>query len=259
MSLDYRRFQESITRELDIVKGRVRNLIGNVHWGEEGAFKEAVLRNVIKRFLPKNLSVGTGFIVENDTGIINDTSVSTQLDIIIYDNSLPILFSEGDFIITTQQSVKAVIEVKTRVTNTNGQNNSLMTIIEKFNNLSYLDKISETGPNRIFKGIFSYEYDDDADTPRMDEILRASNGRVNHISLGKNIFIRHWTDAGNLQPPVNCQNSFYNTYELNNLSFSYFISNLLHIVTDTEMDDRYWFSFPIQGTKEIHRMRNVCL
>jgi len=45
-------FQKSITKELDIVKNRVRSLIGNAHWGEEGRYKEAVLKTVINRFLP---------------------------------------------------------------------------------------------------------------------------------------------------------------------------------------------------------------
>ncbi|WP_375378289.1 hypothetical protein [Hymenobacter cellulosilyticus] len=31
---------------------------------------------------------------------------------IIYDNTCPVLFSEGDFIITTKRNVRAIIEVK---------------------------------------------------------------------------------------------------------------------------------------------------
>ena len=34
--MDIKQFQESITDELNVVKNRVRNLIGNRHWGEEG-------------------------------------------------------------------------------------------------------------------------------------------------------------------------------------------------------------------------------
>jgi len=56
------KFQESITKELEVVRDRVRNLIGDAHWGEEGRYKEAVLKNVIRRFLPSNLSIGTGFV-----------------------------------------------------------------------------------------------------------------------------------------------------------------------------------------------------
>ncbi|MBV7533035.1 hypothetical protein [Chitinophaga sp. sic0106] len=44
---------------------------------------------------------------------------------------------------------------------------------------------------------------------------------------------------------------------LRNLSFSYFISNLLHIVSDTDPVERYWFSFPIEGTKEMYRHERI--
>ena len=41
--IDAKKFQESITKELDTVKDRVRRLIGSSHWGEEGKYKEAIL------------------------------------------------------------------------------------------------------------------------------------------------------------------------------------------------------------------------
>ena len=52
-------FQESITKELEVTKDRVRNLIGNAHWGEEGRYKEEILKSTIRKFLPSNVSVGT--------------------------------------------------------------------------------------------------------------------------------------------------------------------------------------------------------
>jgi hypothetical protein len=58
-----RLFQESITAELEAIKDRVRHLIGSRHWGEEGRYKEAVLKNILRRFLPPKFSVGTGFVL----------------------------------------------------------------------------------------------------------------------------------------------------------------------------------------------------
>lgn len=60
-------FQKSINKELQIVKDRVRNLIGRANWGDEGAYKEAILRNVISQYLPKNLSIGNGYILKKET------------------------------------------------------------------------------------------------------------------------------------------------------------------------------------------------
>ena len=40
---------------------------------------------------------------------------TSQIDIIIYTNNLPLLFHEGDFIITTPQNVVAIIKVKSKM------------------------------------------------------------------------------------------------------------------------------------------------
>jgi hypothetical protein len=251
-------FQKSITKELDIVRNRVRDLIGSAHWGSDGNFKEAILRNSINKFLPKNVSIGTGFIIQSNEDQIEGVRVSHQLDIIVFDNSLPVLFSEGDFIITTEQNVLGIVEVKTKIINNNGNKSSLKAILEKYNGLSSFPLLSRTDNHRIFKGVFSFEYEDDINGINIENALRVSNGMVNHISLGKDKFIRHWTSPEGLIPQVDCNSTFYNLYNIPDLSFSYFISNLIHIVTRKEMDDRYWFSFPIQESKEINRIKTVC-
>jgi copper chaperone CopZ len=251
--MDLKKFQESITEELNVVKNRVRNLIGNIHWGEEGRYKEAILKNILRKFLPKNISVGTGFIVNSN----NNNQISKQIDIIIYDNGCPVLFSEGDFIITTLKNVKGIIEVKSNIGN---GNNTFHNVISQFD--ESIDPIlNNIGNRKIFLGIFAFEFTGNIESQTIDENIRQSAKKVNHISLGKNHFIRKWKqqDANRLQPPVEgCNSDFYNIYEINNLSFSYFIANLIDIVCGG-LNDRYWFPFPIQGTKEIHRVRTICL
>lgn len=91
--------------------------------------------NYLKRILPQNVSVGTGFIQGNK-------DMSTQIDIIIYDNTFPVLFSEGDFIVTVPENVVAIIEVKTKIHNYN-----LNKIIKKASNNG---KIILTVHNEIF-------------------------------------------------------------------------------------------------------------
>ena len=251
--MDAKEFQKSITEELSVVKNRVRNLIGNRHWGEEGRYKEAILKNILRRFLPKNISVGTGFIVNSR----NHNRISKQLDIIIYENTYPVLFSEGDFIITTIKNVKGIIEVKSNI---GSGNNTFQSVISQFD--ESIEPIQNCfGRKRLFLGIFSFEFSGSIESSALYDALRESSKKVNHISLGTDYFIRHWKrdDARRLQPPViDCDSDFYNIYKLNNLSFSYFISNLVNIVCGN-LNDRYWFSFPIRGTKEIHRLRTICL
>ena len=249
MRINPKEFQKSITEELNTIKNRVRNLIGDTHWGEEGRYKEAILKNVIKRFLPNSLSIGTGFVIRKDNN--DDPQVSKQIDIIIYDNTIPVLFSEGDFVITTYKNVRGIAEVKTKI-----RIGELQEIMQKAKGNGEL-----IGKN-IFNGIFSYEFDGDITSNAIDRALKGAKGYVNYISLGPNIFIRFWKkkDKRRLNPPVeNCQNDFYNIYELRNLSFSYFISNLLELTCMSELDDRWWFLYPIVGTKERQRMKTICL
>ncbi|AZR74315.1 hypothetical protein BBF96_13495 [Anoxybacter fermentans] len=114
----------------------------------------------------------------------------------------------------------------------------------------------------IFNGIFSYEYDKNIESRSVYRALKNARGYVNHISLGKDVFIRFWRkeDRNRLNPPVeNCESDFYNIYELRGLSFSYFISNLLELTCSSKLDDRWWFLYPIVGTKERHRVRTICL
>lgn len=161
--IDLIAFHKSIAYELDVVRNRVRNLIGSKHWVKEGEYKEAILKNVIKRFLPKNYSIGTGFVIAN----YGDNSyLTTQIDIIIYDNSYPTLFQEGDFVIVQSQAVRAIVEVKSRINTTTEFGRIVRKII---NNAKVIREsqgtifeinpqgIPEEKPQELFVGLFSYE------------------------------------------------------------------------------------------------------
>jgi len=101
---DFLAYHQSLAAEFNAVKDRVRNLIP--HWGTDGAFKESILRSVLRRHLPESLFIGTGFIV-------TATECSSQIDLLLVDKDHPRLFCDGDLIIVTPEAVKAVIEVKT--------------------------------------------------------------------------------------------------------------------------------------------------
>lgn len=242
-----RRFQESITKELDTIKNRVRDLIGAAHWGEEGRYKEAILKNTLKKFLPSNVSVGSGFI-------LNQYDISRQLDIVVYDNRHPVLFAEGDFIITSESNVLGIVEVKSRLNAT-----TIREALEQFDE-SIQGLSSSLLNRRIFCGIFAFDYEGNFSEDTFRDILRDSERRVNHISLGINYFIRKWKkeDGARLRPRVNTNGDFYNLYEIDTLSFSYFISNLVDIVSGG-LNDRYWLSFPIVGTKEVNNIGTIDL
>lgn len=246
MSINLEEFHKSIAKELKAIQNRVRNLIGNAHWNEEGRYKEAVLRSIIKRFLPKNISLGTGFILKKEG---NEVKISNQIDIIIYDNTYPVLFAEGDFIITTPENVKGIVEVKTRLESSK--------VKDAFSKATYNGKLVNT---EIFNGIFVYNkgriINENDINENLKNALRESKGVVNHICLGEDIFIKFWR---NWNVKNNCLNGYYSIYKINRLSFSYFISNLVEYVSGGKMKERYWFLYPIEKGKEKYKIRDICI
>lgn len=288
-------FHESIAKEFKALKDRVRNLIGDAHWGEEGRYKEAVLRNVINRFLPRDISLGTGFILTKaEDG--NRLIVSSQIDIIVYQNTIPVIFKEGEFIITTPDNVLGIIEVKTRIDMRN-----MKKTIDKFEENGKLIQRSrklvkedDTDTHDLFFGIFSYEtsYSLGKDVSKGD-ISRLKRGMrnaryVNHISLGSSIFVKRWdledhsknrSKDHQQHPPTSCRRDkntgFYSIYymkrlfnmhssqgiqkEKEGLSFTYFISNLVYSVKRNNLRNREWYDFPISGGKEQNKKGEICI
>lgn len=242
LAINPEKFQKSINEELQVIQNRVRNLIGRAHWGEEGRYKEAILRNVIRRFLPKNIGLGTGFILKEKG---DEIEISHQIDIIVYDNTYPVLFSEGDFLITTPANVKGIIEVKTKLDTSK--------IIEDISKATDNGKLIN---NKIFNGIFVYNEEgmihENIISDLLKRTLKNSNGLVNHICLGKDIFIKFW--------PRNVQTNSkkrYGIYKLESLAFSYFISNLLEQTSESKLEERWWFLYPIKEGKEEHCIDSI--
>lgn len=91
------------------------------HKGEDGRYIESLIKEYLKRYLPKDLEVLTGFILRPavKTGLNNKTRKndvdqhSTQLDIIIYDSHhYPIFQRFGDNVIVPPEGVVGIISVK---------------------------------------------------------------------------------------------------------------------------------------------------
>ena len=91
------------------------------HKGEDGRYIESLIKEYLKRYLPSDLEVFTGFILcpAVKTGINNRTRTnqedkhSTQLDIIVYDSHhYPIFQRFGDNVIVPPEGVVGIISVK---------------------------------------------------------------------------------------------------------------------------------------------------
>ena len=97
------------------------NKNGSTHNGEDGHYVEYLLREIFKRYLPKDLEVLTGFILRpavkcggNDKSRKNDEhQISTQLDIIIFDTAhYPVFQRFDNCVIVPPEGVIAILSVK---------------------------------------------------------------------------------------------------------------------------------------------------
>lgn len=240
-------FYKSIGHELNALKNRVRNLMQNPHWLSDGELKEAILRMVLKRHLPENIKVARGFIFSPE-------NTSSQIDILLYDSSYPVMFREGDFVFVTPDAVRGIIEVKTQAT---------ITIIEEAlqklaSNASIVyghrHNQNDIQEKEIFVGLFAYEIGQIRNPGRILESLeQVANGDrtrvVNHICLGVNYFYKFWYESSS----GDCMQ--WRSYQLEDLAPAYFISNILDWVSPSvSANEEAWFPLDSKERRKIGEM-----
>ena len=238
MPMDASEYYRSLTLEMDAVQNRVRNLIGNVHWPTDGEWKETVLRTILRRHLPPTVSVGRGFIV-------GPRHPSSQIDLLIYDTSFPVLHQDGDLVFVVPDAVRAIIEVKTRIHAAHAE--SILT------KLADSAEIITNGAKKIFLGLFAFEDSLGADphTPVLRALQLAANGQlrraINHVCVGPSTFFRFWAN----NPENNAQVDEWRSYSVQQMARGYFVFNALESVVGDAVRKNLWAWFPRDG-KEIH-------
>lgn len=238
---NYTKYQKSISDELLAFKDRVRNFIDDVHWAEEGRYKEIILKDVLASKLPAFASIGTGFVMGD--------RLSSQIDIIIYRSDIPVLFQKSDFVIVSKEAVLGIIEVKTNLNNAKMQ--------ETFQKAHANGQIIG---QHIFNGIFSYETDYSMRVLHEPIVnaCRQYHGYVNNVSFGKDYFMKYWQDGS----PLGEHGEKYRIYKIENLSFGYFISNLIEdIYNQCQVarlpDALLRVMYPIEETKEAYKKFDI--
>lgn len=250
MKPDLIAYHKTIGQELEAVKNRVRYLIGDAHWGEEGRYKEAVLKDALMRHLPLGYSLGTGFVS------CANGEMTRQIDLIVYDNDFPVLFRQDDFVILTADGVRGIIEVKTTL-----DASRLKDCVTKASeNGSKILSSHNVRTYSFFNGVFCYNYEaadylkalEAAHEGTQEYLLSPLDPNfqipdrlgvsVNHIALGPDILLKLWW--GGPKPfKLTC-------YELKNLAVSYFFSNLLSFLQPDQSRNAISAMFPLQ-TKEV--------
>jgi hypothetical protein len=216
--MNIEKYFKNLTNELVSLKDRVRDYIDDSNWLSDGEWKESVIRSILRRHLPGNIGVGRGFVV-------NVEQSSTQIDILLYDKSKPILFQDGDFIIITPDTVRGVIEVKTKIR----QLSELRDAINKLSKNSQLINPTTSYRERHFFGLFSYEKPGFNTDRVLQTVQDCVNGQyqklVNCISIGEDYFVRFWRSTPN-SPGLGLYSKWH-AYHLENKAPAYFIHNVV--------------------------------
>lgn len=239
-------YRKSISNELISTQNRVRDFIDGNQWGEDGRYKEIILTEKIKQLLPQPFSIGTGFVMcENNI-------ITSQIDIIIYKNDIPLFFKKGNFVIVPKECVLGIIEVKTNITSSI-VSSDLFEKAHKNGKLIGCD---------IFNGIFSFETGFSLEnniSQSMSEHIKNNAGYINNISFGKDFFMKYWA-KGNLSQKI--LNPNYSLYKIKDLSFGYFLSNLIEDVYKLDAKKKLPKSiknslYPIEESKEAHFINKI--
>jgi hypothetical protein len=186
---DLRKYFASISSELQVTKDRVRDLIGGAHWLTDGSHKEIILRSILKRHLPEELNVTTGFIYKN-------SEISSQVDILVLDRSGYTLFKEGELVITTPHAVRAVIEVKTGL----GDPGRIRECVGKLaKNASLAERELVQNRGQVWCGLFVYDGDIRDAEILLKALAEADNSEgypVTCVAYGPDLLVRFWSTGG---------------------------------------------------------------
>ncbi len=232
--MNIEKYLESLSMELESLKDRVRDFVDNAHWLTDGEWKESVLRSLLRRNIPTTFSIGRGFIVSPER-------TSTQIDVLIYDLSKPILFKDGDLVFVTPDAVKAVIEVKTKI-----NRSDLPSVIEKIcENAALVRNITPSGK---FFGLFSYERIE-SDPEYLLSIIKDKVGGtgsriINCVASGDSTFVRFW----NLDPITDSHIlDSWHAYELPKRAPGYFIHNVVESICPESVNEYSTMWYPSAG------------
>jgi hypothetical protein len=239
-------YHQSVGQQLQAEERRIRDLIGSSHWATDGAHKEAILRKVIKNYAPEVYRVGTGFVCY--PGSTTDAENSSQIDILITSKASPTLYRTDDLQIVTPECVKAVIEVKTSVSNGQDLDRVIARLSEDAKNIR-----TQSGQD-CWAGLFIYNQNGLGDHDVLQSLQRIctndASKAVNCIAIGNSRFIRFWPTG---HPVSSVVGAAWHSYEITALAHAYFASNLVSFLSPGEGATSTDAWFPIQNTKEVHR------
>ncbi len=184
---------------------------------------------------PESVTIGRGFVVTQD-------SCSTQIDVLVYDNSMPILYRDGDLVFVTPSACRGIVEVKSSTSARQFKH----AVVKLADNAEFIRK--NCADYDLFVGLFAYDFYGRKSSTVLAALADAAMGDpariVNHVSLGTSKFIKFWRSDPNVIEgiPIN-DYRHWRLYHLERMAPGYFIHNLLRSVSRnlTFQRDGSWF------------------
>lgn len=252
-------YHKSVGLELTNTKNRVRDLLGaEFHKYSDGKHKESILRSVLGRHLPKAISAKNGFIR------INDELVSSEIDIVLFHNDRPLLFQNEDLVVTTPITIFGGIEVKTKL-RTNEVEQAFTKLANNAESTRSAFSANYLNPTEYFANskkalpwfsLFSFE--SEAPERKVLELLNSVANKdrkriIECVCLGPNKFIRFWSEKKD--EPYSVESfTGWRLYDLPELSFSYFISNMIWQDQVNSNESNPWFPLDDKETRCIDQI-----
>ena len=235
MSPDIFEYHRSITKEFEILEDRIGHLVS--HNQTRGEWKEAILRTILRRHLPEAIRIGQGFIVTREHS-------STQIDVLVLKPGKPTLFQDGGLFIVTPDVPSAIIEVKSKIQGSQQWQEVSKKLARHGEICGYGDR------NRPWLGIFSFQGDEGQISYALDaasQIYKETGVVINCITVGSNYFIRYWEEGEQEMGDSEERSSKprFRAYELIDLSYSYFVGNLVDALCNVDRRETgyTWFAY----------------
>ena len=234
-NMDTNAYFRSLTAEISALKDRIRNFIGDAHWLSAGLWKESVVKAILRRYLPGAVGIGSGFVV-------TDNGPTTQIDVLVYDLTKPVLFRDGEFVIITADAALGLIEVKTRI-----QKNEIEQVCGKIFSAAKLVRSRRT-VTRPFVGVISIEDTEVNADDLLDPIYKVASGvggpDFNCLCLGSSYFVRYW-DLPPTSPkrPINR----WHAYKIPEMAPAYFIHNVIESLFPQSVNENNRMWYPLEG------------
>jgi hypothetical protein len=236
---------ESLTDELESLKDRVQNFIGEVHQVTKGDWRESVLRSALEQKLPGSVRIGRGFILD-------EHEPSTECDILIFRSDHPTHFQSGDLVFVSPQAVVGVIEVKSKL-----RRGEFKAAIQK---LAHMGRLFQGLDQPPFLALFSYEVQGNPDQwfrEDLPAICDSPSRRIELISLGCHSFVKWWDRNPSTGAEGPAGYSCWHSYVLERMSAGYFITNVIDAASGGKVSACGNLWFPPEGKENTDRRQII--